>query len=32
VSPRGDVVLDGMDVGELAPDGRLRRIVGFFGV
>jgi len=31
VSPGGDVVLDGVDVGELAPDGRLRRIVGFFG-
>ena len=31
VSPAGDVVLAGLDVGELAPDGRLRRITGFFG-
>jgi hypothetical protein len=23
--------MDGFDVGELATDGRLRRIVGFFG-
>jgi hypothetical protein len=27
----GEVVLEGMDFGELAPDGRIRRIVGFFG-
>ena len=31
VSPGGDVALTGMDAGELAPDGRLRRITGFFG-
>ena len=31
VSPGGEVVLAGMDAGELAPDGRLRRITGFFG-
>lgn len=31
VSPEGKVVLSGQDVGELAPDGRLRRITGFFG-
>jgi hypothetical protein len=31
VSPDGTVVLAGMDVGELAADGRLRRITGFFG-
>ena len=31
VAPAGDVVLAGLDVGELAPDGRLRRITGFFG-
>ena len=31
VSPGGDVVLAGLDVGELAPDGRLRKVVGFFG-
>jgi hypothetical protein len=23
--------MEGFDVGELGPDGRLRRIVGFFG-
>jgi SnoaL-like domain len=27
----GNVVLEGIDLGELADDGRLRRIVGFFG-
>ena len=27
----GAPALDGLDVGELGPDGRLRRIVGFFG-
>ena len=31
VSPDGTVTLSGLDVGELAPDGRLRRISGFFG-
>ena len=32
VMRKGDeVVLEGMDFGELAPDGRIRRIVGFFG-
>jgi hypothetical protein len=31
VAPDGRVALAGMDVGELAADGRLRRIVGFFG-
>jgi diadenosine tetraphosphatase ApaH/serine/threonine PP2A family protein phosphatase len=31
VAPAGEVVLAGVDVGELAPDGRLRRITGFFG-
>jgi hypothetical protein len=27
----GSVIMEGMDFGELADDGRLRRIVGFFG-
>ena len=27
----GDVALEGIDFGELAADGRIRRIVGFFG-
>ena len=31
VGPDGAVALAGMDVGEFAPDGRLRRITGFFG-
>jgi hypothetical protein len=31
VSPDGAVTLSGLDVGELAPGGRLRRISGFFG-
>lgn len=31
VAPTGDVVLSGLDVGELAADGRLHRITGFFG-
>ena len=31
VSPDGGVVLSGLDVGELAADGRLQRITGFFG-
>lgn len=31
VGADGATIMDGFDVGELAPDGRLRRIVGFFG-
>jgi hypothetical protein len=31
VGPDGRVVLTGMDVASLAPDGRLERVVGFFG-
>lgn len=31
VAPDGGVALTGLDVGELAADGRLRRITGFFG-
>ncbi len=31
VGPDGAVALVGLDTGELAPDGRLRRITGFFG-
>lgn len=31
VGPDGGAVLTGADFGELAPDGRLRRITGFFG-
>ena len=31
VGPDGVAVLDGMDFGELDDDGRLKRIVGFFG-
>ena len=31
VSPDGTVVLAGLDVGEVADDGRLSRITGFFG-
>ncbi len=31
VGPDGQVALTGLDVGELAEDGRLRRITGFFG-
>lgn len=31
VGPDGAVVLAGLDVGELATDGRLQRIAGFFG-
>jgi hypothetical protein len=27
----GEVALEGVDFGELAPDGRIQRIVGFFG-
>ena len=31
VAPDGAVVVAGIDIGGLAPDGRLRRITGFFG-
>jgi len=31
VGPDGTVALNGLDVGELAPDGRLLRVTGFFG-
>jgi hypothetical protein len=31
VGPDGGVVLTGMDVASIAPDGRLERVVGFFG-
>ncbi len=31
IGPDGTVALTGLDVGELAEDGRLRRITGFFG-
>jgi hypothetical protein len=31
VGPDGTVAVAGVDVGELADDGRLRRITGFFG-
>lgn len=31
VDPQGATVIEGVDFGELAADGRLRRIVGFFG-
>ena len=31
VSPDGEVFVAGIDVGEVAGDGRLRRITGFFG-
>jgi hypothetical protein len=31
VGPDGTVAVSGMDVGELAEDGRLQRITGFFG-
>ena len=30
-SPDGAMVVTGIDVGALGPDGRLRRITGFFG-
>ena len=30
-APDGAVVVAGIDVGELGADGRLRRIIGFFG-
>ena len=31
VGPDGALALAGLDVGELAADGRLRRVTGFFG-
>jgi hypothetical protein len=31
VGPDGTTMTEGFDVGEVAEDGRLRRIVGFFG-
>jgi hypothetical protein len=31
VGPDGNSVIAGIDVGEVAPDGRLRKITGFFG-
>jgi SnoaL-like domain len=31
IGPDGAITLEGMDFGELAADGRLQRIVGFFG-
>jgi hypothetical protein len=31
LDPNRNVVLEGFDVGELASDGRLQRITGFFG-
>jgi hypothetical protein len=31
ISPDGTVALAGLDVGELAADGRLQRVAGFFG-
>ena len=31
VAPDGSVVVKGIDVGGLSPDGRLTRITGFFG-
>ena len=31
VKPDGEVFVEGIDVGEVADDGRLRRITGFFG-
>ena len=31
VGPDGTVALTGLDTGEIAEDGRLRRIAGFFG-
>jgi hypothetical protein len=31
VGPEGEIALRGLDVGELAADGRLLRITGFFG-
>ena len=31
VAPDGSVVVTGLDVGVVAPDGRLQRMAGFFG-
>ena len=31
IAPDGTVVLSGIDVADLTDDGRLRRVVGFFG-
>jgi hypothetical protein len=31
VGPSGDVVLQGVDIGEVADDGRLSRVTGYFG-
>ncbi len=31
VGADGSTLMDGFDIGQLAPDGRLARIVGFFG-
>jgi hypothetical protein len=31
VAPDGQVAVAGLDVAELAPDGTLRKVVGFFG-
>lgn len=31
VSPTGEVVLTGIDTGQVAEDGRLQRVAGFFG-
>jgi hypothetical protein len=31
VNPQGGTVAEGIDFGELAADGRLQRIIGFFG-
>jgi hypothetical protein len=31
VGPDGAVAIAGLDVGQVAPDGRLQRITGFFG-
>jgi len=30
-APDGTVILGGVDVGEIAPDGRLQRVAGFWG-
>jgi|1185.fasta_scaffold03675_3 hypothetical protein len=31
LDPQGEVALEGLDFAEQGPDGRLKRIVGFFG-
>ncbi|MBJ6765840.1 hypothetical protein JGU66_34230 [Myxococcaceae bacterium JPH2] len=31
MTPQGTVAMTGMDVGELTPEGKLRRVTGFFG-